>query len=86
MNIKEFIHSVVDSVETGGKDVGTRIREIICLSSARAAAVSSGQRLSQTEMTDITSKLFSCAEQRYTPDGKTIIHSISKDDLAKLFG
>ena len=62
MNIKEFIHSVVDSVETGGKDVGTRIREIICLSSARAAAVSSGQRLSQTEMTDITSKLFSCAE------------------------
>ena len=86
MNIKEFIHSVVDSVETGGKDVGTRIREIICLSSARAAAVSSSQRLSQTEMTDITSKLFSCAEQRYTPDGKTIIHSISKDDLAKLFG
>lgn len=86
MNIKEFIHSVVDSVETGGKYVGTRIREIICLSSARAAAVSSGQRLSQTEMTDITSKLFSCAEQRYTPDGKTIIHSISKDDLAKLFG
>lgn len=86
MNIKEFIHSVVDSVETGGKDVGTRIREIICLSSARAAAVSSGQRLSQAEMTDITSKLFSCAEQRYTPDGKTIIHSISKDDLAKLFG
>ena len=86
MNIKEFIHIVVDSVETGGKDVGTRIREIICLSSARAAAVSSGQRLSQTEMTDITSKLFSCAEQRYTPDGKTIIHSISKDDLAKLFG
>lgn len=86
MNIKEFIHSVVDSVETGGKDVGTRIREIICLSSARAAAISSGQRLSQAEMTDITSKLFACAEQRYTPDGKTIIHSISKDDLAKLFG
>lgn len=86
MNIKEFIHSVVDSVETGGKDVGTRIREIICLSSARAAAVSSGQRLSQAEMTDITSKLFACAEQRYTPDGKTIIHSISKDELAKLFG
>lgn len=85
INVKDFIYDVVDSAVSGGVDLSQRMAEHIALSSARTAAIMSGQRLTQTEIDSLVSKLFRTKEVQYTPDGKKIICTLTYDEINKLF-
>lgn len=84
-NAKEFISDIIDSAITGGKELPQKIKEHIALSSAKAAAIQHGKILTNEEMATLASDLFSSKEQKYTPDGKIIISTISNEEIAKLF-
>lgn len=85
LNVKEMILDVVDSAVSGGQSLNKRIAESIALSSARAAAISYGTRLTADAMDRLVADLFRSKEANYTPDGKKIICSISYDDINKMF-
>lgn len=85
LNVKEMILDVVDSAVSGGQSLNKRIAETIALSSARAAAISYGTRLTSDAMDRLIADLFRSKEANYTPDGKKIICSISYDDINKMF-
>lgn len=52
---------------------------------ARRAAIKHGQPLSTAEKEHIVSSLFKLPDNRYTPDGRVIIHAISPKELASIF-
>lgn len=85
LNIKEFIYDVVDSVISGGNGISSKMAETIALSSAKSAAIKSGQSLTEEEMEALTCDLFKLKEPKYTPNGKLIIAKISFDEISKLF-
>ena len=85
MDVKEFFNDIIDSNINGGKSASHRIREAVVLSSAKAAAIKSGRKLDDEEMLTIINDLLNSKESKYTPDGKLIIASISKDEISKLF-
>lgn len=85
LNVKEFISDIIESSIVGGKELPQKIKEHIALSSAKAAAIQYGKILTNEEMATIASDLFSSKEQKYTPDGKIIISTISNDEIAKYF-
>lgn len=85
LNVKEMILDVVDSAVSGGQSLDKRIADSIALSSARAAAIGYGTRLTAEAMDRLVADLFRSKEANYTPDGKKIICSISYDDINKMF-
>lgn len=85
LNVKEFISDIIESSIVGGKELPQKIKEHIALSSAKAAAIQYGKILTNEEMATIASDLFISKEQKYTPDGKIIISTISNDEIAKYF-
>ena len=84
LNLKELIYDVIDT-DTTGANASDKIIEHIALSSAKTAAIQSGQPLSDDDMKSLVSQLLQTKESKYTPDGKLIISVITYDEIAKLF-
>lgn len=84
-DVKEMILDVADSAINGGVSLSKRISEHIALSSARAAAVRYGDRLTPDAMEALVADLFRSKEANYTPDGKKIICTVTFDDINKMF-
>lgn len=85
MDVKEFFNEIIDSDINGGKSASHRIRESVVLSSAKVAAIKAGKKLDDEEMLSIINDLLNSKESKYTPDGKLIIASLSKEEISKLF-
>ncbi|MCL2597838.1 MAG: DNA mismatch repair endonuclease MutL [Paludibacter sp.] len=62
-----------------------KLRENIALSIASSAAIKVGQTLSSTEMADLAKRLFLCANNAYSPDGKVITNIIYYEEIEKIF-
>jgi len=85
VNAVQLVHNMVSkSIETGS-DVKEEIQESLALSMAYAAAISSGKKLSDDEITEIVDNLFASESHRYTPDGKDIISVLSDEDIDRMF-
>ena len=61
------------------------IREAIALSIAKSSAITSNQKLSEDEITTLLNQLFTLSSNKFTPDGKLIIHSMSDESIDKIF-
>ena len=85
VNVKELILDVVDSAVNGGLSVTKRVSERIALSSARAAAIGYGRKLTGSETDTLLASLFKSKEASFTPDGKKIITTLTFDEINKMF-
>ena len=80
-----IIDGILSDYKTGEIDLGEKVREQISASMARKAAIPYGKSLTQEEMTELSDKLFACAEPSYSPFGKLVVSIIGNDELDKLF-
>ncbi len=85
VDVKELILDVVDSAINGGLSVAKRVTERIALSSARAAAIGYGRKLTGSETDSLLASLFKSKEASFTPDGKKIITTLTFDEINKMF-
>ena len=71
---------LTDMLSAAGNQTTSVVDEInrtLALSMARHAALSYGTVLDNTEMENLVNNLFACSNFNYTPDGKTILCTIS---------
>lgn len=85
VDVKELILDVVDSAVNGGLSVTKQVSERIALSSARAAAIGYGRKLTGSETDSLLASLFKSKEASFTPDGKKIITTLTFDEINKMF-
>ena len=85
VNTSDMILKMIESITDSGEELKSSLKEKIALSMANAAAIKSGQSLTQQEMETIISDLFKLPTPNYTPDGKTVVSIISIDDIVSLF-
>ena len=85
VNTSDMILKMIESITDSGEELKSSLKEKIALSMANAAAIKSGQSLTQQEMETIISDLFKLPTPNYTPDGKTVVSIISIDEIVSLF-
>ncbi len=81
----ELVYKMLHSAMEEGGDVKSQVQSILALTLARSAAIVYGQVLSISERTKLLDNLFACALPNFTPDGLTILTTISDSDIDKRF-
>ncbi len=81
----DLVTKMIETIESTGDNIETELLSNIALSMARSSAIKPGQSLSQNEIEKLLSDLFKVNTPNYTPDGKTVISTISINDITKLF-
>lgn len=79
--LQDLLHRAADNAST----VHEQLRETIALSLAKSAAIPAGKILSKSEMDTLVKQLLECDENRRLPDGKTIITTLSAEELSRRF-
>lgn len=80
-----LILDLMESMYSPDRNIQGGRREKLALRLANSASIPNGQILSEPEMNDLVQKLFECAEQKYTPEGKKIMLLVKAEDLMKRF-
>lgn len=62
-----------------------QVAAVIALRLAQSSAIDYGEVLSNDEMEDLVTKLFSCDDYSRTPDGKRTLALLQHDDIMRLF-
>ena len=87
INPARLIHEILaDATEKEGNSPLDEIHKSLALSMARSAAIPQGQILSNEEMDDIVTGLFTTSNVNYTPDGRTILCILKQQEITRLFG
>lgn len=79
--LTNMVHTAIEK----GCKVKEEIQSMLALSLAKAAAIVTGQVLSNDEMNNLVDGLFAAVTPNYTPDGKTVLAVLKEDDIEKLF-
>ena len=81
-----MLQSLVDDAKNGQVQVKEQIDHLIALTLSRRAAIPVGQMLDDKEMVDLLEKLFKSSNPNYTPDGATIMATITNESIESLLG
>ena len=81
----ELVQDMVHTALEKGCKVKEEVQGMLALSLAKAAAIATGQVLSNEEMDNLVDGLLTSASPNYTPDGRTALVVIQEDELEKLF-
>ena len=71
-------------MEKEGK-VKEEVQGTLALALAKAAAIVSGQVLSDEEMDNLVDGLFSVSTPNYTPDGKKVVAVLKEEEIERMF-
>lgn len=85
LNATQFIESLLEQIKNNRADTRLENKEKVALSLAKSASIRSGKKLSQTEMEQLLHELFMCEIPHYTPKGKPVIVTFTREELAKKF-
>lgn len=85
LNPEQLVTNMVHTAIEKGCKVKEEVQSMLALSLAKAAAIVSGQVLTNDEMNGLIEGLFSVSTPNYTPDGKTVLAVIKEDEIEKLF-
>ena len=85
LNPVELVQNMVQTAMEKGCKVKEEIQSMLALSLAKAAAIATGQVLSNEEMNNLVDGLLTSTSPNYTPDGKTALVVIQEDELEKMF-
>lgn len=81
----ELVQNMVHAALEKGCKVKEEVQSMLALSLAKAAAIATGQVLSNEEMNNLVDGLLTSTSPNYTPDGKTALVVIKEEELEKLF-
>lgn len=84
-NPRETVEDIIMRVRQTGQQPGTSLYETIAASMARTAAVNVADRLTPEEIDMLVADLFATTSPNFTPDGLTILVSISADRINSWF-
>lgn len=82
---KELLESVIEHYKSSMQSLKLDKKEAFARSLARKTAIKSGKILAPEEMTKLIDELFACENPYTTPSGKTIVSTITLDELNKRF-
>ena len=85
INVIELVADMVATATEKGTSVVEEINQSLALSMARRAAITTGEVLSDEEMTNLVDNLFGCSNVNYTPDGKRIFGILRQQEIDHLF-
>lgn len=85
LNPVELVHKMLETAMDKGGDIKSEVHSILALTLAKSAAIVYGQVLNTNEMSSLVDALFACVSPNYTPDGLTVLTTISDADIEKLF-
>lgn len=86
-NGSELLVQILDSMEgdTSGEHEIENIRKRMAQSMARSMALKSGSQLTPEQAEALLADLFALETPNYTPDGRTVISIVNREDLASRF-
>lgn len=84
-NEKSAIEGILEQYKHSSNEIKLSAREKLIRAMARQHAIKPGQKLSPTEMRNITGLLFQCAQPNISPGGNPVYLEFKKDYLEKLF-
>jgi DNA mismatch repair protein MutL len=84
-NADELVIGLIGTMHDSVADSRSIVLEKLALRMAKAVAIPDGKILGPEEMDTIISMLLESAEQKYTPDGKTICCLLTAEELQKRF-
>lgn len=84
-NAGEVLKAIICDLIEGNDITSEKVREVIALRLAKATALRGGKSLTEIEMEQLLSDLFSLSTPAYTPDGLKIISEIPMQDIERLF-
>jgi DNA mismatch repair protein MutL len=79
--LESALEQIIENHKQEARDIHYDKKVNLARSIAANAAVKEGTRLSETEMSDIFDRLFSCQVPEVTPDGKKIMVIVSASDI-----
>ncbi len=85
INPVRFIETLLEQIKNHRSDTKLENHEKLALSLARSSGIKSGKKLSQQEMEQLLHELFMCEIPHYTPKGKPVIVTFTREELAKKF-
>jgi DNA mismatch repair protein MutL len=85
MDVVDLLQDMTNKVLEIGCEVKEEVSEIMALTLAKKAAISSEKILSQEEVMNLVNRLLSSSSPNYTPDGKLIISALGEEELSKRF-
>ncbi len=85
LNARAFIENLLEQIKHHRADTRLENREKIALSLARSAGIKRDKKLSTNEMEHLVHELFLCEIPHYTPKGKPVIVTFTREELAKKF-
>ena len=84
-NPVDVLTQMVETAKDKDSGIDSGRRHRIALVMARSAAIVKGQVLSPHEMDTLLADLFQCQTPSVTPDGKTIVSILGKEQIEKMF-
>ena len=81
----ELVQNMVQTAIEKGCKVKEEVQSLLALSLAKAAAIVTGQVLSNEEMNNLVDELLTSTSPNYTPDGKTALVVMKEEEIEKLF-
>ena len=81
----ELVQNMVQTAIEKGCKVKEEVQSLLALSLAKAAAIVTGQVLSNEEMSNLVDELLTSTSPNYTPDGKTALVVMKEEEIEKLF-
>ncbi|MBL7741198.1 MAG: DNA mismatch repair endonuclease MutL [Chitinophagaceae bacterium] len=85
-NEKNIIDNLLEQYKHFSSELKFSRREKLVRSLARQQAIKTGVRLTEREMKQLTSDLFTCEQPNMAPDGTPTYLEFKKDQLDKMFG
>lgn len=82
---KELLEGVIESFKLNEQKLNLEKKESFARALAKKTAIKSGKILTQEEMKALIDELFGCENPYTTPSGKTIVSTITLDELNKRF-
>jgi DNA mismatch repair protein MutL len=79
------LEDIVEAIKNNSKDFKLNKAHQIALVLARNGATKSGKALGHEEMLHLADQLFACEQPQYTPTGKAILVTLSKEFIDKEF-
>ena len=87
INLQTLLNDMLDdATEKGNVSAIEEIRQTIALTMAKNAAIPLGQVLSNDEMDDLITSLFTTTNVNYTPTGQPILCILKQQEISRLFG
>ncbi len=84
-NPVSLIELLIENYKNTQQSATNEINEKVAQALAKSAAISYSKSLSVFEMQQLIDKLFACYTPNFSPDGKTIVSMMNKEEIEKRF-